>query len=448
MEIATKPLTAPGALPVFGHVLPLLRDPLAFLASLPASGDLARIRIGPFSAVVVCDPELTRQVLRDDASFDKGGPLFDRAREIAGGGVATCPHGQHRRQRSLVQPAFHHDRIPGYAQTMTAQIAAVAGSWRDGQVLDIPAETLKITMGAGVETMFSGELPPTALRETLDDLATVFAGMYRRAIMPPAFNRLPTPANRRYHQARTRLRHTIDALIAERRAHPADRGDLLSALLTARDVDGDGGGLAEAEISDQVITFFLGGPESTANALAWALHLVAQHPHVEERLYAELDSVLAGALPTLDHLPRLALTGRIITETLRLYPPLWMLTRVTTAPVQLGDHRLPANTTLVYSPYLLHHRGDLFEDPERFDPERWDGDHRPSRRGAFIPFGSGPRRCVGDQFGITMATLSLAAITARWRLQSLPSHPPRPTAALTLRPRGLQMRATVRATHT
>jgi hypothetical protein len=293
--------------------------------------------------------------------------------------------------------------------------------------------------------MFAGALAPADLAQAMTDLATVFRGMYRRAVLPPALNRLPSPANRRYELARSRLRRTVDAIIAERRAGPGDRGDLLSALLASRDPESHGDeALTDAEVADQVITFFLGGPESTANVIAWALYLIARDPLVAGQLRAEADSVLAGAEPDAERVSRLELAGRVITETLRLYPPVWMLSRKAAVGTELRGYRIPAGTSLFYSPYLLHHDSNLFEAPERFDPGRWAGRAPGPPRGAFIPFGSGPRKCIGDQFGVTMATLSLAAITARWHLEPMPGRWPRPAAALTLRPRGLRMRVSTR----
>jgi cytochrome P450 len=440
---------APGALPVIGHVLPLLRDPLGFLVSLPGRGDLVQIRIGPFfRAVVICEPELTRQVLRNDDIFDKGGPMIDGMRDLVGNGLATCPHADHRRQRRLMQPAFGHDRFPGYVQAMAEEITDAVGGWHDGRVIDIQRETMRLAMRVGMRTMFSTVLTPRVSARAMDDLATVFRGMYRHAVMPKALNRLPTLGNHRYQIARTRLRGAMHQIITDRRSVLEDRGDLLYALLTARDPEagGDGGGddMSDAEIVDQVFTFFVATSETTASATAWALYAVARHPAVAERLRAEVDAVLGGAPPSIEHLPRLGLASQIITETLRLYPPVWMLTRVAVTDTELSGYRIPAGTSVVYSPYLLHHHGGLFDDPERFDPDRWDGRRAVAPHGAFIPFGGGPRKCIGDQFGLTMATLSLAAITARWHLELVPGHEPRPGASATFRPLGLRMRATAR----
>ncbi|MFI9201057.1 cytochrome P450 [Streptomyces sp. NPDC053048] len=439
--------TAPGALPLLGHAVPLLRGPLDFLSSLPARGDLVRVRIGPFRAVVVCDPELTRQVLLEDRAFDKGGPLYDRIREVGGNGLGTCPYREHRRQRRLIQPSFHPTRLPGYARVMTGQIATVTRSWHDGRTVDVLAEMMTLTARTAVATMFADGLPPSALGTVMDDFATVMAGITRRALMPAGPDRLPTPGNRRFVRAHARLRRTVRRIIAERRAERTDHGDLLSALLAARDAAGGGAarGFSDAEIDDQILTFFIAGTETTASTLAWALHALGHHPRLARRLRAEADAVLGGAPATLEHLPRLDLTGRIVTESLRLYPPVWLLTRVATADTRLGGHTVPAGTTVAFSPYLLHRRPDLYADPGRFDPDRWSaageagpGAQRP--RGAFVPFGGGARKCIGDAFGRTEATLALASIAAAWRLEPVPGERVRPALGVVMSPRGLRMR--------
>ncbi len=431
---------APQMLPLLGHLVPLARDPLGFLESLPATGDVVRVRLGPAQAVVVCSPELTREVLLHDRTFDKGGPLYHRISEVLGGGVGTCPYGEHRRQRRLVQPAFHAARIPDYAQVMTAQINSVIGSWRDGQEVDVLAEMMTITSSTLAATMFADTLPPPVLRQALDDLTTILTGIYRRMLIPPPLDRLPTPGNRRYNQARTRLRETLQELVTRHRASSTNRNDLLSA----RDSDEEGSsqGLSDTEIVDQAVTFFAAGAESTATAVAWALYLLTQHPDVYEAMRAEVDTVLAGHALTHADLPRLDLTHRVITETLRLWPPAWMFTRTVTADTQLNQHHLPAGTTIVYSPYLLHRHPELYERPHHFDPDRWLPDRAQSiSRDAFIPFAAGARKCIGDTFALTEATLALAAITARWHLHPLPGQQVRPAPVATLRPKNLRLRA-------
>ncbi|WP_234334646.1 cytochrome P450 [Streptomyces sp. NRRL B-1347] len=439
--------TAPGALPLLGHLPPLLQDPLSFLTSLPDYGNLVQIRLGPRAAVVVCDPKLTRQILVDDHTFDKGGPLIDRAREVLGNGLASCPHQEHRRQRRLVQPAFHPARLPEYARTMTTRATAVIQSWQDGQVLDVLAEMMTITSATVTESLSNGFTAPQ-MRQAAADSNTFIAGLYRRMLLAP-LNWLPTPGNRRYQQARTRLWRTIDTMIVQARANSADHGDLLSALLAARDPVGaatpDRQGLSDSEIRDIALGLLITGTEGPAVALAWALHLISDHHALEQRLHAEVDTVLTDGTARVEHLPKLELTGHIITEALRLYPPAWMLTRTVATDTDLGGHRLLAGTTVIYSPYLIHRRSDVYEHPDRFDPDRWNtSQHRPPPRHAFIPFGAGTRKCPGDTYAIAETTLTLATIAAHWRLHPFPGQHVRPAPSALLKPHGLRMRATPR----
>ncbi|GAA0420450.1 cytochrome P450 [Streptomyces luteireticuli] len=443
---------APRALPVIGHALPLLRDPLGFLAALPGHGDLVRVRVGPYRAVVVCDPELTRQVLRDDRTFDKGGPLYDRIRELTGNGLASCPYSDHRRQRRLLQPAFHPARMPGYAGTMRRQAMAVTGAWTDGETVDALGQMHLISARTTITTMFGRDpaaLDDHALSRLMDDFTVVVAGIPRRALTPPPADRLPTPANRRYDRARARLRTAIDRIVVGHRSGELHDGDLLSMLLSAgHDPPGDGGpdgrGLTDEEIADQLVTFFAAGTENTGTTLAWALHLLARNPRVARRMRAEVDAVLDGEpAASLEHLPALKLTTAVVTEALRLYPPAWVLTRTTTDDTRLGGHAIPAGTAIVYSAYLLHRRPDLFPDPERFDPDRWLTGDAPHRT-AFVPFGGGPRKCIGDVFALTEATLVLATITAGWELHPVDDRPVRPVPRLALSPQELPMRTVAR----
>lgn len=252
-------------------------------------------------------------------------------------------------------------------------------------------------------------------------------------MMPlPGADRIPTPGNRRFRRARQDLKEVTRRLIADYRAAGTDHNDLLSMLLSARDEDGRG--LTDAEIHDQVVTFLLAGMETTAATLSWAWTLLAAHPAIRDRLHAELDTVLDGRPARHEDLPALPLTARVVTETLRLYPPVWILSRVVAADAELGGHRVPAGATILFSPYLLHRRADVFACPARFDPDRWLTNTRPSP-GTYAPFGLGPRRCIGDVFGTTEAALAIATIAARWTVTPTPGRPVRPTRSSSLSPR-------------
>jgi pentalenene oxygenase len=296
---------------------------------------------------------------------------------------------------------------------MTKHIAEITASWQHGQILDILPEMTTLTARIAVETMFSDALPSAVLPRVLNDLNDLLSSIYTRTIVPKPLDKLLILGNYRFNRARTHLQEIIHRMISNRRASGVNYGDLLSTLLTAREPT-EGQGLSDAEIIDQVMTFFLAGSETTAHALAWALYLLAHHPDVEQQLHAEVDTVLAGIAADFEDLPKLQLAGRVITETLRMYPPAWTLARTATIDTRLGKHSIPAGTILLYSPYLLHHLPDLYPDHHRFDPDRWTEGHcTPPSREAFLPFAAGARKCVGDTFAVTEATLALATLATR-----------------------------------
>ncbi|MER7973878.1 cytochrome P450, partial [Streptomyces sp. NPDC096080] len=435
---------APRGWPLLGHALPLLRDPLAFIMSLSGYREMVRVRLGPSSAVMICDPDLTRQVFLNDRTFDKGGPIYDRIREVIGDGLSTCAYPLHRRQRRLCQPSFHPARLAGYGAVFARAAEAKSASWRDGDVIDVTQEMMTLTTRATMETMFSGALPAETMRRSLADTAVIVSAFFRRMMTPALLRKLPTPQKRRYDRARERLAATIAEIIAERRADPTDHADLLSTLVAAVDEESEHGRqqLTDAELADEALTFFLGGMETTAITLAWALHLLATDPDVQHRLKAETDRVLAGGKLDPGHLPSLGLASRVVTETLRLYPPAWMMTRVVREDAELGGVRFKGGSTLVLSPYLLHRRPDLYPEPDRFDPDRWLG-AQPDRA-TYIPFGAGARKCIGDQFALTEAILALTAIVDRWDLSPVGDQPFKPKVETSLSSRGLRLRLTER----
>ncbi len=323
---------------------------------------------------------------------------------------------------------------------MISCIAEVTNAWRDGQTIDVLTEMMTITLRVTTETLFSGKLPTPLLKMFIEDVTTFHDSFHLYAFLPAPLDRLPSRGNRAYQRAKTRLRETVDQIIAERHREPTDRGDLLSALLAARDPETDGNGLTDAEISDTILAFFIAGTKTTATTLAWALHLLTKYPSIEKRLHSEIDAVITDGKVRYEDLPRLELTKRVFTEALRLYPPAWLSTRIVTCETELGEHLLPAGTTIAFSPYLLHHRGDLYDNPESFDPDRWDTSRSQPPANAFIAFSGGARKCVGDSFATTEATLALAHIASHWRLEESPGDPVRPILGLVLRPRKLQMK--------
>jgi cytochrome P450 len=419
---APKVVLAPGAVPVLGHALQLWRRPLEFLEQLPTDADLVEIRIGPKRAYLAHQPELAQQVLADSRTFDKGGPLFEKARLLVGDGLVSSAWEPHRRQRRLLQPAFHHARVPRYIALMGEEVEAELASWRPGEPLDVSEAMHGLTLKITARTMFS----TTAGRRTIDEVAycmpVIMRGVYRRMMAPTGLlEKLPTPHNRDFEQVRVRMRELIRETVADyRRSGAVDTGDLMSILVNTRDEE-TGEGLTDREIHDQVMTLLIGGTETTGNTMAWAFHTLATHPEIERRLHAELDTVLQGRVPGFQDLRQLPYTTRVITETLRKYPPAWLMTRTTTRQTELAGRRIEPGTIVFYSPYALGHNPATYESPDVFDPDRW----LPERaallpRSANLPFGGGSRKCIGDTLGTAETTITLAGIASRWRLRTLP----------------------------
>ncbi|MFB7213197.1 cytochrome P450 [Streptomyces sp. NPDC056255] len=442
-SMASLPL-APGALPLLGHAAAMLRDPLAFLRSLPTDRPLLRLRLGPATLVLVCDPGLTHQVFLNDRIFDKGGPLYNRAREVVGHGLVTCAHRDHRRQRRQCQPSFRPDRLPDAVAAAVIAAREMISTWDTGQTVDITAQTMGFATRSTLGGLFTNALPDADTERIRRALTVIEEGIYRRTVTPAPVNRLPLPANRRYRAGATGLRREVAAIIAARRGDGRDHGDLLSALLGATGSDSsscvDVPVMSETEVADQIQVFLHAGVEASAAALGWSLHLLAEHPPIAERLRAEYDAVLAGTPLVPGHLPHLTWTRAVVTEALRLYPPVWFLTRSVEASTELGGTRLPAGSAIALSPYLLHRRPELHHRPGHFDPGRWRG-VRPART-TFLPFGAGARKCIGDRLGMDSVVAALAIVAGRWRLTPVAGAPVRPRAILS--PRGLRLRVTAR----
>jgi pentalenene oxygenase len=416
---------APGAVPVLGHALWLWRRPLEFLRSLPAHGDLVEIRLGPKPAYLACHPDVVMQVLLDSRTFDKGGPLFEKARLLVGNGLVSSEWEDHRQQRRMLQPAFHQARMRGYVALMGEEIDAVTGAWRDGEAFDVSDAMHALTLRITARTMFGTTVGDRAIPEVAYCMPIIMRGVYQRMVAPIGWQeKLPTKGNRRFDTVRARMHDVIRETIEDARRSGVDRGDLLSILVNARD-DETGAKLTDEEVYDQVMTLLIGGTETTGNTMAWVFHILGQHPDIERRLHAELDAVLGDRVPVFDDLPRLEYTWRVLQETLRMYPPAWLLTRTTTREAELAGQRLKPGSIVMYSPYALGHNAALFPDPEVFDPERWLPERAKSvPRGAMVPFSAGNRKCIGDVFGQAETTLTLATIASRWRLRPQPGAGP------------------------
>jgi cytochrome P450 len=419
-----------------------LGDPAAMLRSVargnpPAVG--ARFR-GQHLLLLV-DPALVGELLIRHAGDTTKGPGMERTKHLLGNGLLTSEGADHRRARRLVAPAFAPRRLAGYVDQFAARTAAHVARWTDGATVDMHAEMATLTTEIVGRTLLGIDLGDhtggvrSALEAALAHFAATRPNVNRqmRATASPEDVGVDTEALAAVHRL-------VDEIVDQRRQHPSDdRGDVVSALLAgAREPDG----LTEAEVHDNVITLLMAGHETTANALSWTLHLLDQHPDVERTLHAELDGL--DGLPTSADLPALTYTRAVVTEAMRRYPPVWMIGRSLATDVEIGGWHAPAGSLVAVSPLLMHHDARWFPEPETFDPGRWlDARKDAVPRHAYLPFGTGPRSCVGEQFAWAEAVTALAVIARRWRAATVPGHVVRPQYRITMRPgNGIPMRLT------
>jgi cytochrome P450 len=423
------------------------RDPLRFFSELAHTyGDVSRVRMAGESLVLLNHPRFAKDVFVTNQRFFHKGRGLERARRLLGEGLLTSEDAVHLRQRRLMQPAFHRDRIAAYASVMTAYADRVQSGWTDGATIDVAEEMMRLTLGVVGKTLFGADVESQAgsvgraLTAVLDSFWTTMLPFF------DVLEHLPLPVFRRSRRARAELDAIIYGMIAERRRSPGDRGDLLSMLLMAQDEEAGGRGMSDRQVRDEAMTLFLAGHETTANALSWTWFLLGRAPHVEARLHEEVDSVLGGRLPTIDDLPKLAFVEQVITESMRLYPPAWIIGRRALADYAADNYIIPARSVVVISPYLIHHDERFFPEPDRFLPERWTPEFRALLPPfAYLPFGGGARRCIGESFAWMELILVASAIAQKWRFRVVPEHPVIPQPLVTLRLKhGLRVVATKR----
>jgi cytochrome P450 len=429
---------------LLGSASEMQRDPLKFLRETRQYGDIVRMRFVFSDAYLIYHPDSVKHVLQENnRNYNKDVFTYKLFRPFLGQGLLINDGESWLHQRRLMQPAFHRKRITAYGTIMTDATIALLERWKpyveQDSSVDVAEEMMRLTLGIVGQTLFSINLSDET--NTIGPALTTMLkllGNYVYAPFPPIS--IPTTRNRRLLAANRSLEQVIYHIIAERRQQNRDTGDLLSMLLSARDEE-TGEGMNDRQIRDELMTMLLAGHETTANTLTWTWFLLSQHPEIEQRLYYEVDEVLGGALPTVEHLPDLKYTNMVLEESLRLYPPACILSRKAMADDELGGYPIQANSMILVSPYATQHHPDYWPDPERFDPERFTPERSVDRpHYAYFPFSSGPRMCIGSSFAMMEAQLILATIAQRYQLRMVPGHPVEPQMLVTLRPKyGLRM---------
>jgi cytochrome P450 len=411
-------------------------DPIGLFQYLAKEyGDAVHYKIGPEHIVFLNDPALIRDVLVvQNDNFTKERTVR-RTKMLLGEGMICSEGDQHRAQRQVAQPAFHRQRIRGYAETIVEESLRTRNSWHDGQRLEVAREMMHLTLRIVARTFFRTELGPE-----VTELATAInriMRLYNYLVALPAVEtliHLRVPGLSGFSAAKRTVDTIVYRMIAQHRQRAGEGDDLLDMMLRSDDS-------SDESLRDQVITIFLAGYETVANALIWTWYLLSQNPAAEEKMFREIESVLEGRPPTLDDVPQLRYTEMVFAESMRLYPPAWAMGRQARADFTLGPYHLPAGTTVLISQFITHRDARHFTTPLQFEPERF----APAGKATFpkfsyFPFGAGYRQCIGESFAWMEGILALATIGQRWRLHLVPGHRVEPQPLITLRPKfGMQM---------
>jgi cytochrome P450 len=435
----TTAMLAPGPRSTFllGHLHHFRRDRLSFYTRCAREyGDFVALRLGPRQLLLVSKPEAIEYVLVSGSqNFTKHFAM--RINPIVlGNGLLSSEGSFWLRQRRLMQPAFQRQRIQAYGAVMVEHTERLLAGWAEGQERDIHAEMSRLTLGIAAKTLFNADALDKAgeVGAALEVAQVNFIQRFSSLLPIPMF--IPTPANLRMRRAVQKLDAIIYGFIKQRRVSGEDKGDLLSMLLHARD-EGDRTGMTDKQVRDEAMTLFLAGHETTALTLSWAWYLLSQHPQAAEKLAAEVSSVVGNRRPTVEDLPRLRYTEWVVNETMRLYPPAYVLGREAVRNCEVCGYRIPAGMTVLMSQWILHRDARYFERPEAFEPERWaDGLLQRLPKYVYFPFGAGPRVCIGNTFAMMETVLVLATLAQQYRFTLRPGHQVEPWPTFTLRPRG------------
>jgi len=408
-----------------------------------ACGDVARLRFPtkPRVAHLLRHPDYVRHVLVENAkNYGKQTRGYAKLRGMLGSGLVTSEGDFWKRQRRIANPAFHRERIAHFSELMVNCASEMLDGWKEsvasGKPFDVSREMMRLTLRVIGLTMLSTDVQAqsSAVGDAIDDLLHITIRRINSVLGWPEW--VPTEQNRRYDRARSALDGIVNGMIAERRRSAKDRGDLLSMLMSARDPE-TGEGMSDTQLRDEAMTVFVAGHETTANALTWTLCLLSRHPDAERTLRREIREVCGDRLPKLEDLDRLVYTEKVIKESMRLVPPVWIIARSAIEDDVIGGYRIPKDTWIFVSPYLMHHEPRFWENPEGFDPGRFSPEEEAKRpKGAYFPFALGPRKCIGESFAMMEARLILASIVQRTRLELVPGRSIELDPTVTLRPKG------------
>jgi cytochrome P450 len=442
--MAIPTITGPDLLPRLGQIR---ANTPAFLLDCARQGDLVRFSVGNVQAFLVNRAEWVRHILQDNhRNYSKNTIQYNSLAQVTGRGLLTSDGEIWFRNRRLEQPAFSRSRLTALDEVVIPAVERMLTEWeraaQGGAVLDVDQEMMRLTLEVVGKALFSIDLSRSAQRLTQATLTALDHIVYQaqNLITPPLW--VPTPRNLRFRRALADLDAAVYGLIAERQAQSDPGEDMLGMLLKARDPE-TGAAMSQREVRDEVITLLIAGHETVASSLTWTWYLLARNPRAWETLRQEVETQLGDRLPTSADLANLRWTGQVFSEALRLYPPAWLITRQSLEADELDGVIIPPGALIIFSPYVLHRHPAYWPNGEAFDPLRFaEATEKDRTRYSYIPFGGGPRLCIGYQFAQIEAQLILAAVTQRFRLELVGGEEVLAAPLVTLRPKGgLHMRA-------
>lgn len=400
-------------------------------------GGIAQYRLGRAHFVLINEPDFVREILvQQPQNFIKE-RTQRRMKILLGEGLITSDGETHKRQRRIAAPAFHRQRVQDCGAMMVDRAAALRLNWRPDQPFDIASAMMELSLQVVARTLFNADVTEEVLQ--ISRQVNTVMELYNFLIALPyaeAYLNLPIPGLVRFRRARALLDSVVHRMIASHRADGVDRGDLLSMLISSRDEEADRSRMTDEQLRDEVLTIFLAGYETVANALTWTWYLLSQNPDAEAAFHAEIDQVLGGRLPTVEDVPRLRYTERVFAESMRLYPPAWAMGRESITDVEIGPYRFPRGVSFFFSQYIIQRSARFFPDPLRFDPDRFLPEQKANRpRFSYFPFGAGSRQCIGEAFAWMEGVLLLSTIAQQWRFQLIPGQTVEVQPKITLRPR-------------
>ncbi len=440
---------------LFGIFPQFWADPLTTLQDAASHGDVVALSMMPvirWRVYLINHPDYIRHIFAvNHRNYNKG--WLRGLKPLLGDGLLTSEDELHTRQRRLIQPAFHHERLADYGRPIVDLTYRQVSSWEPGKTLDIHHEMTLLTMKIVAKCLYGVDMNGDL--EKIAEATEALISKYSVLLWAAAFHVLTGPLAgllRRLHLFKASwfiasnrgnlqlIDRAIRSIISERKANCEDKTDLLSMLLNSLKARNDEGMSSEL-VRDEVMTLFLAGHETIASALAWTFYALSQHPEAETKLHAELDTILGGRMPTTEDLPQLKYTHMVLSESMRLYPPVWAIDRYAVAEDLVGGYTIPAKSFVMISPYVIHRDPKYWDNPEKFHPERFNSEAKNTmKRHVFIPFADGPRGCVGEHFAWTAGKLLMAIIAQRYRLKLAPNSVIKPEPSITMRPKhGLPM---------